>query len=31
CKIGGRAARIHEVSRFVREEGRWFYLDGEFS
>jgi SEC-C motif-containing protein len=31
CKIGGRAARMHEVSRFVREGGRWFYLDGEFS
>ena len=29
-KIGGRAARLHEVSRFVREVGRWFYLDGEF-
>ncbi|MGA7595737.1 MAG: YchJ family metal-binding protein [Gallionella sp.] len=31
CKIGGRAARMHEVSRFVREGGRWFYLDGEFT
>jgi SEC-C motif-containing protein len=30
CKIGGRAARMHEVSRFVREGGRWFYLNGEF-
>jgi SEC-C motif domain protein len=29
-KIGGRAGRLHEVSRFVREEGRWFYVDGEF-
>jgi len=29
-KIGGRAARLHEISRFVREDGRWFYLDGEF-
>ena len=29
-KIGGRAYRLHEVSRFVREEGRWFYVDGEF-
>jgi len=29
-KIGGRAARLHEVSRFVHEDGRWFYLDGEF-
>lgn len=28
-KIGGRAWRMHETSRFVREEGRWYYLDGE--
>lgn len=26
-KIGGRAHRLHETSRFVREDGRWFYLD----
>lgn len=25
---GGRALRLHETSRFVREDGRWFYLDG---
>ena len=25
----GRAARIHERSRFLQENGRWFYLDGE--
>jgi len=29
-KVGGRAHRLHEVSRFVRKQGRWFYLDGEF-
>lgn len=29
-KIGGRAQRLHEVSRFVREDGRWFYVDGSF-
>lgn len=29
-RIGGRAHRLHEVSRFVREDGRWFYVDGEF-
>lgn len=29
-KIGGRAHRLHEVSRFVREEGRWYYVDGKF-
>lgn len=26
---GGRAQRQHEVSRFVREAGRWYYVDGE--
>ncbi|KRG68469.1 YchJ family protein [Pseudoxanthomonas dokdonensis] len=26
---GGRAVRIHELSHFVRRDGRWFYLDGE--
>jgi SEC-C motif-containing protein len=29
-KIGGRAHKLHEVSRFVREEGKWFYVDGTF-
>ena len=28
-KVNGRAHRLHEVSRFVREDGRWFYLDGQ--
>ncbi len=28
-KLGGRAQRLHETSRFVREDGRWFYVDGE--
>ncbi len=28
-KLQGRAHRLHEVSRFVREQGRWYYLDGE--
>jgi SEC-C motif domain protein len=28
-KLGGRAERLHETSRFVREAGRWYYLDGE--
>ena len=28
-KTNGRAQRLHEVSRFVREDGRWYYLDGE--
>jgi SEC-C motif-containing protein len=30
-KVGGRAHRLHEISRFVREGGRWFYVDGETS
>jgi SEC-C motif-containing protein len=25
----GRAHRLHERSRFVREQGRWFYVDGD--
>ncbi len=29
-KIRGRAHRLHEVSRFVREEGRWWYVEGSF-
>ncbi|HUW50249.1 MAG TPA: YchJ family metal-binding protein [Sulfuricella sp.] len=29
CKIGGRAHRLHETSRFVRMEGRWYYVDGD--
>lgn len=28
-KVAGRAYRLHEVSRFVRESGRWFYVDGD--
>ena len=28
-KLAGRAHRLHEISRFVREDGRWFYLDGD--
>jgi SEC-C motif-containing protein len=28
-RIGGKAVRQHERSRFVREDGRWFYLDGD--
>jgi SEC-C motif domain protein len=25
----GRAASIHETSRFVREAGKWYYIDGD--
>jgi SEC-C motif domain protein len=28
-KLQGRAVRLHERSRFVQEQGRWFYLDGD--
>ncbi len=28
-KINGRAHRLHETSRFVREHGQWFYVDGD--
>ena len=30
-KINGRAHRLHEVSRFVREHGLWFYVDGDIA
>jgi len=29
-RVGGeRAVRLHERSRFIREEGRWYYVDGD--
>ena len=28
-KSAGKAGRMHEISRFVHEEGRWFYVAGE--
>ena len=28
-KLAGRAQRLHESSRFVMEDGRWFYVDGD--
>ncbi|GGP20365.1 hypothetical protein GCM10010970_14860 [Silvimonas iriomotensis] len=29
-KVGGRAHRMHETSRFIRDaDGRWYYLDGD--
>lgn len=31
-KVGGRAHRLHEVSRFLRgEDDRWRYVDGDVS
>jgi SEC-C motif-containing protein len=29
CKAESRAVRLRERSRFVREGGRWYYVDGE--
>jgi len=29
-KVQGRAQRLHEVSKFEREDGQWFYVDGQF-
>jgi SEC-C motif-containing protein len=28
-KVAGKATRLHEVSRFVKQDGQWFYLDGD--
>ncbi len=28
-RVAGRAVRQHERSRFVREQGRWCYVDGD--
>lgn len=27
----GAAVRLHETSRFVCEDGRWYYVDGKFN
>ncbi len=29
-RVQGRGVRQHENSRFVREGGRWFYVDGDW-
>jgi SEC-C motif-containing protein len=30
-RVGGApAVRLHEVNRFLREDGRWYYVDGTF-
>nr|MDP2192016.1 YchJ family protein [Rhodoferax sp.] len=31
CRDGGRAQRVHETSRFVRQDGRWYYIDGQMA
>jgi SEC-C motif-containing protein len=28
-RVDGKAIRQHELSRFIREDGRWFYVDGD--
>ena len=28
-KLGGRAQRLHEISRFERVDGCWLYVDGD--
>jgi SEC-C motif-containing protein len=28
-RLAGRASRLHETSRFVHEDGRWYYVDGD--
>ncbi len=30
-RVSGRGQRLQERSRFVREGGRWYYLDGEIA
>jgi SEC-C motif-containing protein len=30
-KLGGRAHRLVETSRFLREDGQWFYVDGDLA
>ena len=29
CRVNGRAQRMHEVSRFMRQDGCWYYIDGQ--
>jgi SEC-C motif-containing protein len=28
-RVAGKAVRQHECSRFVHEDERWFYVDGD--
>lgn len=28
-RVAGKGQRLHERSRFVREEGQWLYVDGD--
>jgi SEC-C motif domain protein len=29
CRTSSGAERLHETSRFVRTDGRWYYIDGQ--
>ena len=29
-KISGKAERLHEISQFIRVDGYWYYLTGDF-
>ena len=29
-KIDGRAYRLHEVSKFTKQDGNWIYMEGSF-
>ena len=29
CKVNGKAEKMHEVSEFINEGGRWYYLKGK--
>jgi SEC-C motif-containing protein len=28
-KMGGKGNRLHEISRFEKIDGRWYYIDGQ--
>lgn len=28
-RVAGRGHRLHEISNFIRQDGRWFYVDGD--
>ena len=30
-RIAGRGYRLYEISRFVCEDGHWFYVDGDIN
>lgn len=29
-RVNGAEGKMHEISRFVKEDGAWFYVDGQF-